>query len=172
MTRFGIQTVTFALCLLLLSGCARDDSATLKLRLSQWFELGDQVSFRSRMRCTAAVFDVTAPEPRPGLSVQRQIDVARRQFRMGRLGAIQMANFSPNDLSDALLLSGDGTFGKQALAAVAQAGPCFQDTEAERFLRNAFTRKGATLVYDRQSEGVIVLDPFAMVVVYVAGDVW
>jgi hypothetical protein len=155
-----------------LSACARDDAAALDAHLSKWFTLEKMRFFKSKMRCTTAVFTLESPMPRPALSVQNDVDVARRQFRMGRLGAIRIDGYSPNDLTDALLLSNDGAFGKEALASVAQGKPCFVDTAAEQVLRRAFTRKGATLVYDRDSEGVIVLDPAAMVIVYVAGDLW
>ena len=155
-----------------LSACARDQAGALEAHLARWFVLDDMRYFASKMRCTTAVFALEQPQPRPALSVQNDIETARRQFRMGRLGAIRMDGYSPNDLTDALLLSSDGAFGKEALASVAQAKPCFVGTAAERVLRQAFTRAGGTLVYDRDGEGVIVLDPMALVVVYVAGDLW
>ena len=158
--------------LVVLCACARDSEETIEARLAGWFHLGDRFAFQSRMRCTAAAFEVVEDRPKSTLAVQMDLVNAKRQFRQGRVGAIRMGSFSPNDMADALLLSGDGAFGKQALAAVAQAVPCVVGTGVEGLFRNALTRPGGTLVYDHLTEGVIVLDPIAMVVVYLAGDVW
>lgn len=155
-----------------LFACTRDSEKTIEARLAGWFHLGDRLAFQSRMRCTAAAFEVVEGTPKSTLAVQMDLENAKRQFRQGRVGAIRMGGFSSNDMADALLLSGDGAFGKQALAAVAQAVPCVEGTSVQGLFRNALTRPGGTLVYDHLTEGVIVLDPIGMVVVYVAGDVW
>ena len=158
--------------LLTLAGCARDSEDALRARLSQWFYLEEGTHFRSKSRCTAAVYNVAAAYTRPALTVHTSANLAKEAFSTGGLAALQMMGFSPNDLTDALLLTGRGTFGKQALAAAAQAVPCFEGTRAEGQLRDALTRPGAVMAYDRESEGLMVLDPEAMRLFYVAGDVW
>ena len=157
---------------LALAGCARDDNGELWSRLNRWFDLGPTVYFESKFRCTVAIYRVETDEPRTSFPVQRDPQTAKQQFRIGRLAAVRMPGYSPHDIADALLLSGDGVFGREALAAAAQAGPCFQGTIAERALLRAMTRRGATLAYDRENEGMILLDPESMAVFYVAGDVW
>ncbi|MEO0916192.1 MAG: hypothetical protein AAFY31_04305 [Pseudomonadota bacterium] len=154
------------------AGCARDDRAALHERLDQWFEVERSLYFKSKARCTVAMFQVDNAAPREGFAVASNPALAKAQFRGGRQAAVQMNAYSPHDLTETLLLSGDGVFGKEVLAAAAQAGPCFKGTEAERALLKAMTRRGAILAYDRDTEGMVVLDPDVMVVFYVAGDVW
>ena len=157
---------------LVLTACARDAEADLRSRLIRWFDVRTTIYFESHMRCTAAIYKVEAVEPKDSLPVQRDPENAKRAFRMGRVAAIQMAGFSPNDLTDAMLLSGDGIFGKQVLASAAQSVPCLESNMAKDALRTAMTRPGAVLAYDRQSEGLIILDPIAARLFYVAGDVF
>lgn len=155
-----------------LTGCARDSNQALWMRLNRWFELEKTVYFESRFRCTVAVYRVASDAPRASFPVQQDPGTAKQQFRIGRLAAVRMSGYSPHDIADALLLSGDGMFGKEVLAAAAQAGPCFKGTMAEPAILRAMTRPGATLAYDRESEGMMILDPVSMAVFYIAGDVW
>lgn len=158
--------------LLTVTACARDREEALRARLSAWFYLDSATYFQSKARCTAAVFALDAPIPRPAMTVHASVNMAKKAFGEAGLSAFRIPGYSPNDLTDALLLSGRGTFGKEALAAAAQAVPCFEGTRAEGQLREALTRKGATLAYDRGSDGMIVLDPETLRLFYVAGDVW
>ena len=157
---------------LILSACARDGEADLRARLSQWFYVGDTSYFHSKARCTAAVFMLETATTRPGMPVYASANLAKQAFTGKGLSAFQMPGYSPNDLTDALLLTDRGTFGKEALAAAAQAVPCFEGSRAEAQLREALTRPGAILAYDRGSDGMMVLDPVAERLFYVAGDVW
>lgn len=155
-----------------LAGCSRDRNDALRADLDRWFHLGQTVYFESRFRCTVAIYRVQVAVPRSSLAVQADPQTAKEQFRIGRRAAVRMTGYSPHDIADALLLSGDGTFGKEVLAAAAQAGPCFKGTRAEPALFRAMTRRGGTLAYDRDSEGMLLLDPVSLMVFYVAGDVW
>ena len=160
------------LCSLLLQGCARDDVAALEGRLSVFFDIEGRQYFKSKMRCTAAVFVLKTVDPKNSLSVQRTGEDARRAFSMGRLAAVQVDNMSPSDMAEALLLHGNGQLGKQVLAAAAQSGPCLKGTPAEGELRAALTRPGALLAYDSETQGLVVLDHVASRLFYAAGDVW
>lgn len=172
MTR-GFRRVVSLLALVVgVSACARNDEDGLRATLNQWFFLGDLQYFKSKTRCTAAIYRLRVIETRRSLPIQGTVNDAKAAFSERGLSAFQMPGFSPNDLTDALLLKGRGTMGKQVLGSAAQAVPCFEGTSAESKLRRALTRKGATLIYDRKSEGLMVLDPEARLVFYVAGDVW
>ncbi len=164
--------LAFLIFAVALAGCARDDEAALRDRLSGWFFLDARVYFKSKMRCTAAVYTIEEPGLRPALTVQNDPDRAKAALTRHGHAAIRMEGYSPHDLTDALLLSGAGAFGKEALGAAAQAVPCFEGTSAETQLLRALTRRGATMVYDRESEGLMILDPDAQRLFYVAGDVW
>ncbi len=168
----ALRVSIFLTFLVALSGCSRDSEDALQARLSAWFFLDGQVYFHSKMRCTAAVYSLESHTPRPSFTVYSSANMAKTAFTEKGRSAFRIAGYSPNDLTDELLLSGRGTFGKQALAAAAQAVPCFKGTKAEAQLRDALTRPGATLAYDRGSEGMMVLDPDALLLFYVAGDVW
>lgn len=169
----GFRYLWLGLALLAgLTACARNDEDGLRATLNQWFFLGDLEYFKSKTRCTAAVYRLRVVETRRSLPVQTSVADAKAAFSTTGLSAFQIEGFSPNDLTDALLLKGRGTMGKQVLAAAAQAVPCFEGTSAETKLRKALTRSGGVLAYDTGSEGAMVLDPVARLVFYVAGDVW
>ena len=168
----GSRLLSVVLFVLVLAGCARDEETALKSRLAAWFYVDDTLYFKSQARCTAAMFRVMSPRTRAILPVQDSVNAAKQAFTSDGLSAFQKPGYSPNDLTDALLLKGRGTMGKQALAAAAQAVPCFEGTKAEGYLREALTRPGGLMAYDRQSEGLMVLDPDMRRLFYVAGDVW
>ncbi len=169
----GLRHAGMLLALLAgLTACARNDEAGLRSTLNQWFFLGDPEYFKSKSRCTAAVYRARVVEPRRALPVEGSVAEAKAAFLAKGLSAFQLEGFSPNDLTDALLLDGRGVMGKEVLAAAAQAVPCFEGTSAEVKLRKALTQVGALVAYDGGSEGAIVLDPVQRLVFYVAGDVW
>lgn len=89
---------------------------------------------------------------------------------MGSL--LQINGMSTAQLKDELLLAGQGSFGKQALAAGALAVSCFRGTEIGALLFEALNRPGAMLAYDMETSGLMVLDPDEKRLFYVAGDVW
>lgn len=154
------------------AGCARDRESVLRAQLAEWFFLGDTLYFRSRARCTGAVFSVSVDRPRPALAVAEHPDDAKAALREHAVAAIRVEGVSPAMLTDAMLLSGAGSFGKQALAAGALSVACFEGSEAGAALYEALNRPGATLIYDAGNAGLMVLDPARYRVYYVAGDVW
>ncbi|MDE0985767.1 MAG: hypothetical protein OSA52_14180 [Yoonia sp.] len=93
-----------------------------------------------------------------------------RSALMGSL--LQINGMSTAQLKDELLLAGQGSFGKQALAAGALAESCFRGTEIGALLFEALNRPGAMLAYDMETSGLMVLDPDEKRLFYVAGDVW
>jgi|GEM_PF-3218785 len=80
-----------------------------------------------------------------------------RSALMGSL--LQINGMSTAQLKDELLLAGQGSFGKQALAAGALAESCFRGTEIGALLFEALNRPGAMLAYDMETSGLMVLDP-------------
>jgi hypothetical protein len=115
---------------------------------------------------------VTVDRLRPSIAVQTDLKRAKDALRTDGVAAIRIGGMTPADLTNAMLLNGTGDFGKQALAAAALAVSCFEGTEFRGFLHEALTRPGATLAYDMQSAGLMVLDPDPHRLFYVAGDVW
>lgn len=164
--------IPLALCLVLVVGCARDGEDTVRARLEGWFFLGPTLYFNSEQRCTAAVFALEQRDVRKALPVQRLPEDARTAFRISGRTALRVADYSPNDLIDALLLTGDGALGKQALAAGSQGVACTKGAEAEPYFSAALTQVGATFVYDAELGGLIVLDPEQGRLFFIADDVW
>ena len=158
--------------LALLSACARDREPHLRTMLDDWFHIGDTLHFTSHRRCTAAMFRLAIARPHDGFTVHDTPEEAVQALRDTGVSALRMERYAPHDLTDALLLSGDGFFGKQALHAGALAGPCLDGTPARTAFFAALTRPGATLAYEAENGGVMILDPVAMRLFYVAGDVW
>lgn len=158
--------------MLSLSACERDDESALRSRLGQWFFLGDTEYFDSRLRCTGAVFRVTVDRPRVAMDVQNHPDRAKDALHREGVAAVRIDGMTPAELTDVMLLEGDGAFGKEALSAAALAGPCFDDEEASDLLHDALTRPGATILYDRGSKGLMILVSDRYRLFYVAGDAW
>lgn len=160
----------FALCLI--SGCDRDKETALRSHLDQWFFLGKTAFFDSHMRCTAAVIYVTVDRPRPALAVQDMPELAKTALLANGVAAIQVDGMSPAQLTDAMLLTGAGDFGRQALAASALGNSCFEGTRFGMLFHDALTRSGALLAYESENAGLLVLDPVRSMLFYVAGDVF
>lgn len=164
----GLAMLAFTL----FSACERDAEATLRSKLDQWFYLENTIYFASRSRCTGAMIDVASDRMRPSIPVQTNPDRAKEALAANGVAAIRINGMTPTALTDAMLLSGTGEFGKQALAAGALAVSCFKGTEMGVLLYQALNKPGATLAYDMQSAGLMILDPGKRRLFYVAGDVW
>lgn len=153
----------------LLSGCNLHRETALRAALEQYFTLGDTLSFQSRLTCTAAVFraaqnEVMGDMPLAGSSVQ-----AQNLFRDAGKAAVRAADKTPHELTDEMLTTEDGAFGRQALAAAALVGKCLSETDSQDFHR-ALTRPGAVLAYDMDVGGVMILDPVERKLFFAAGD--
>ncbi len=156
----------------LLAACERDSEAEVRATLGQWFFLGQTAYFDSQSHCTGAMFHTNLNLPRPKIPIQTNVEAAKYALRADGLAAVRIDGRTPADLIDALRLSGDGVFGKHALEAGSLAGPCFQGVEIARDLYAALNRPSATLAYDMQRAGLMVLDPVQKRLFYIAGDVW
>jgi len=164
--------VLATLALALTSACDRDTETALRSRLNQWFFVSDTAYFASRPRCTGAMFHVSVDRPRPGLALESDPDRAKNALTARGVAALRIGGLSPAELTDLLLLFGQGSFGKQALPAGALAGHCFEDRKISGYLHEALNRPGAILAYDGATEGLMILDTDRNRLFYVAGDVW
>lgn len=170
--RNGVRFILTILICTLLTACERDAEVALRSQLDQWFYLGTTAFFISRSRCTGAMIDLESDRMRPSIPVQTNPDRAKAALAANGVAAIQIEGMTPTALTDAMLLSGTGEFGKQALAAGALAVSCFKGTEMGDLLYEALNTPGATLAYDMKTAGLMVLDPGKRRLFYVAGDIW
>ncbi|KPN64444.1 hypothetical protein SAMN04488527_101475 [Aliiroseovarius crassostreae] len=157
--------------LLALGGCDLHRESNLRATLSAWFQLGDTLGFESGPRCTAAVFRVRTNEVGPDLPMGESPSDAQGIYGLVGRAAIQMEGVSPHQLTDTMLLANDGWFGKHALGAAAQVGPCLND-QIEPGFYAAMTRPGAVLAYSAELDGVMVLDPVERKLFFAAGDTY
>ncbi len=157
---------------MVLSACERDREDRLRAGLAEWFFLSETLYFRSEARCTGAVITVTVGRPRPALAVQNNTDRAVQALVTDGIAAIQVDGRSPAELTEHMLTTGYGTFGRQVVAAGALAGDCFGDDEVDAQIYDALTRPGATLAYDSGNSALMILDPGRNRLFYVAGDAW
>lgn len=157
--------------ILTLSGCDLHRESSLRATLSAWFQLGETLSFESGMRCTAAVFRARSNEVGPGLPMGDTPSEAQEIYGLVGLAGIRIDGVSPHQLTEAMLLANDGWFGKHALGAAAQVGPCLSD-EMQVGFRLAMTRPGALLAYSAELDGVMVLDPVDRKLFFAAGDTY
>ncbi|WP_424944200.1 hypothetical protein [Aliiroseovarius crassostreae] len=157
--------------LLTLGGCDLHRESSLRATLSAWFQLGETLSFESGMRCTAAVFRARTNDVGPSLPLGDSPSEAQGIYGLVGLAGIRMEGVTPHEMTEAMLLANDGWFGKHALGAAAQVGPCLND-EIETGFRLAMTRPGALLAYSAELDGVIVLDPVDRKLFFAAGDTY
>ena len=170
--RFGARAAFVALAVAVIAACARDREAALRSRLGELFFLGETEYFDSQIRCTGAMFRVTVDRPRIAMAIERHPDHAKAALSRNGVAAIQIDGMSPAELTDKMLLDGDGAFGKEALRAAALSGNCFEDREVNGLLHQALTRPGALILYDRHSEGLMILNSQQYRLFYIAGDIW
>ena len=116
-----LVNIIAAFALMLTSACDRDSKAALRSHLDQWFFIRDTAYFTSRARCTGAMFYLSVDRPRPALAVQNDPEMAKQALTAHGIAALQITGRTPAELTDILLLAGQGGFGKQALAASAVA---------------------------------------------------
>ncbi|UWQ15069.1 hypothetical protein K3556_04015 [Aliiroseovarius sp. M344] len=152
-----------------LAGCDRNNADDLRAELEQRFFLGETLFFESKQRCTAAVFRATENDVKQGVVSHDDPETAQAAYRREGTAVFRRAGLSPHDLTDILLMSGDGAFGKQALAAAALVEGCLTKEISIGF-KVALTRPGATLAISDALGGVIILDPVDRKLYFAAGD--
>ena len=157
---------------LLVPACTRDSEASLRVRLDQWFYLGSTVYFVSNRQCTGAMVSVNVSRPRRSIAVYDNVIAASYAFNNDRVVTVQVADASPAEVIDMMIQNGSSGFGRQALSAVALATSCFEDKLVGGFVHEALTRKGAILAFDRESRGLMVLDPSHDRLFFIGSDVW
>lgn len=152
-----------------LSGCNLHSESKLRSSLEQYFTLGDTLSFESKLTCTAAVFRAALNDVKPDMPFAATSADAQELFRNTGKAALRAEGQTPHALTDEMLASEDGVFGRQALAAAALVGKCLSDSDSHDFHR-ALTRPGATIAYDTGVGGVMILDPVERKLFFAAGD--
>ncbi|SMR83219.1 hypothetical protein SAMN04488030_3133 [Aliiroseovarius halocynthiae] len=155
--------------LAVLSGCNLHREASLRGALERYFTLGDTLSFNSKLTCTAAVFRAALNDVKPDMPLASTSTEAQELFRDSGKAALRVDGQTPHALTDKMLATEDGAFGRQALAAAALVGRCLSDADSQDFFR-ALTRPGATIAYDTGVQGVMVLDPLERKLFFAAGD--
>lgn len=152
-----------------LSGCNLHSESKLRSSLEQYFTLGDTLSFESKLTCTAAVFRAALNDVKPNMPLVATSVEAQELFRSTGKAAVRAERETPHALTDEMLTTEDGAFGRQALAAAALVGKCLSDADSQDFHR-ALTRPGATIAYDTGVQGVMILDPVERKLFFAAGD--
>ncbi len=155
------------LCALLI-GCDRDRETALRADLSEYVYLTDTHYFDSRRTCTAAIFELSSSYLTGKVEPDATLEAAQATYDLGGPAAIQMADYSPNDMADGMLLLDRGVFGKQVLEAAANVGDCLTD-EASAGFRTALTRPSAILIWLPDPEGFMIVDPGRDRAYYAAG---
>lgn len=102
---------------------------------------------------------VNVSRPRRSIAVHDNVIAASYAFNNDRVVVVQVADASPAEVIDIMIQNGSSGFGRQALSAVALATSCFEDKVVGGFVHEALTRRGAILAFDRESRGLMVLDP-------------
>jgi len=157
---------------LLLTACARDSEASLRDRLGQWFYLGSTQYFVSNRQCTGAMVSVNVAHARQSVVVHNDWNAANYAFINDAMVAVQIAGASPAQTIEVMQQSRVNNFGREALSVAALAGACFEDKAVARKVRDALMRRGALLAFDRDSRGLMILDPAFDRLFFVSGEIW
>lgn len=162
--------VIFAI--LSMSACARDSEAALRNRLDQWFYLGSTQYFVSNRQCTGALISVNVGHARQSVDVHNDWNAANYAFIDDVMVAVQIAGMSPAQTIEVMQQSKVNNFGQEALSVVALAGSCFEDKVVAANVRDALLRRGALLAFDRESRGLMILDPAFDRLFFVSAEIW
>lgn len=166
MGRFRLSVIAI-ICFAALSGCARHAEDDLRQLLNRWFSLGDTVYFQSKVRCTAAVFELRVSEVKSALRLETEI--RRGLFTLERTGI--MALTLPDQSPDQVLLSvieADPKVGAPVQNAAVFGRDCM-DQEAEGAFHAAITGVESLLVWLPDEAALVLFDPVNRRVVLASG---
>ncbi len=139
-----------------LMGCARDDEASMRDRLSAWFILGDTLAFASERGCAAGAFLVKDDTPASGLPVERDLGAMLRSLPRFGVAAVDDPALSPDEAMRQAANT-DRPVGMAMRRAALEARDCMQGDLGAEF-RRLLTRSEAVLAYHSEERAVMMLD--------------
>jgi hypothetical protein len=164
----GRAAAPLVLAALALAGCAREDEAALRERLSQWFALGETRAFAARAGCAAATFTVVDERVRSALPRRRGVAGFLQALEARGRAALDDPARSPDAGMVALANAARGT-GMALRRAALEGRACMDETTTSAF-RYALDNPRALLGWDGASGTLVLLDPDTGLLVAAMGE--
>ena len=150
------------------SGCSQMDEPALRAHLSQWFALGNTMSFGTGAGCTSAAFRLVDTQIGSGLGVVESVPRAVMTLKARGAMALNDDQTAPDaGLID--MINADRTLGYRMRRAALEGRVCMDDT-AESAFRYALVNPRAVLAYDAGISALMLLDPDTGVLVVAIGE--
>ncbi|GAB4301503.1 MAG: hypothetical protein Kow0058_16390 [Roseovarius sp.] len=145
-----------AAALLAVAGCAREDEAGMRARLTQWFALGPTQTFAARADCAVGIFALVDESIGAALPVVDSVPQMLRMIdRQGR-AALDDPQLAPDAAMVEIVNSRRGT-GYALRRAALEARLCM-DAPVRAAFRAALTSPAAMLAYDSESGTLMMID--------------
>lgn len=154
--------------LAVLSGCTLDKEEAVRAQLSEWVQLGDTYFFESSSSCTAAVFHTENPRISSLLKPARSVDTGLQQLASGEPVLFKVSGKSPNALVEAIM-SRDLPHGIGVLNSGLAGVNCMSEL-VKSIYHQAIMNPASRMAFIPDGDGIMVVDPQAMAVIYVRGN--
>ncbi|MEP2717428.1 hypothetical protein [Pseudophaeobacter sp.] len=152
----------------LLSGCALDKEADLRLQLSQWVSLGDTYFFESSSSCTAAVFHTESPRISSLIEPARSVDTGLNMLANGQPVVFKVGGKSPNTLVEAIM-SRDLPHGISVLSSGLAGVNCMSEL-VKSIYHQAIMNPTSRMAFIPDGHAMMVVDAQAKALIYVRGN--
>jgi len=150
----------FAILLLLLSGltgCARHNEDQLRTLLSRWFSIGDVAYFKSRMSCTAAMFETRSSQVKSALRIEAEMTRALRNLERTGIMALSLDEKSPDQVF-VEITNANRSLGLAVQEAALMARDCM-DVDTKGAFHAALSNVESLFVWHKEEAALIVFNP-------------
>ncbi|VAW01874.1 hypothetical protein MNBD_ALPHA07-1736 [hydrothermal vent metagenome] len=154
--------------LLLIASCARVDEAQMRARLTQWFYIGDTLSFGASRGCAAAVFKLADFQLKLAMPQVQSVPQMLISLSSRRVAALNDPT-QPPDQSLVDLANAERTTGMRMRKVALESRNCM-DVRTESAFSYALVDPLSVLAYDSENETLMLLYPRAGVLVVVMGS--
>ena len=151
----------------MLTACSPWDEAAVRTRLSQWFALGDTMSFASNGACTAAAFRLVDTQIGSGMGRAGSVSGAVRLLNARGAMALDDPETAP-DAGLTALINADRSWGYKMRRAALEGRICMDPTTESAFAY-ALVNPRAVLAFDAKGTALILLDPDTGVLIVAMG---
>jgi len=151
----------------LVSGCARDDEASMRARLAQWFDLGETLAFSAQQGCAAGAFRLVHDQIGAGVQVERDLGAMLRALPQRGVAAVDDPALSP-DVAMVQAANAQRSLGMGMRRAALEARACMAGDLGREFHR-LLGRNEAVLAYETGEGAVMLVDRANRVLVVAMG---
>ncbi len=166
--RVTTRAIGAGIIILLLAGCAKQDEETVRLRLSEWVNLGDTRYFHSEVDCSAAVFDLKSNRVSSKVKRARSLEVGVAMIGREQAVVFDIKGESPHSLTQRIM-SQSLHQGIGILSSGLSGKNCMTE-ELQVYYYRTLLEETADLVFDPIDKAMIVVDTENKQLFYARGD--